>query len=111
MNFAICSAVSLMRVAKPHSLSYQLNTRASLPSMTWVWGRATVEDAAVWLMSMDTTGSLVIARIPLSGPDEAALVRASLISATLVSRPVTTFRSTTETFGVGSAHRAERRVW
>ena len=29
-NFAICSAVSLMRVAKPHSLSYQLRTRGQL---------------------------------------------------------------------------------
>ena len=42
ISLLITSAVSLIRVAKPHSLSYQVRTRASLPSTTWVCGRAAV---------------------------------------------------------------------
>ena len=69
--------------------------------MTWVWGRAAVDEAAMWLRSMETTGSLVTARMPFSAPSEAALI-ASFSSATEVSRPGTNDRSTTETFGVGT---------
>ena len=43
ISFAIARAVSLMRVEKPHSLSYQDSTRPSWPSITWVCGRAAVE--------------------------------------------------------------------
>ena len=35
-NFPIATAVSLMRLEKPHSLSYQERTRTSVPSMTLV---------------------------------------------------------------------------
>ncbi|MNT12285.1 hypothetical protein D3C72_1472080 [compost metagenome] len=90
-----------MRVAKPHSLSYQVRTRASLPSTTCVWGRAAVEEAAMWFRSMETSGSVVVARTPFMAPSAAAC-RAALISSTVTSRPATTFRSTTETFGVGT---------
>src|SRR3984957_1300545 len=69
ISLAIARAVSAIRVEKPHSLSYQLRTRASLPSITWVWGRATVEEAATWFRSIETSGSLVTARTPCSGPE------------------------------------------
>ena len=91
-----------MRVEKPHSLSYQLSTRTSLPSMTWVCGRARVDEASTWFRSMETSGSLVTARTPLSGPDEAAALIAALISSLVTSRLGTMLRSTTETFGVGT---------
>ena len=42
---AMTPAVSTMRFEKPHSLSYQLTTRASLPSITLVSRESTVEDA------------------------------------------------------------------
>ena len=61
-----------MRVAKPHSLSYQLSTRASLPSTTWVWGRAAVDEAAMWFRSLETSGSVVVNRTPFIGPSAAA---------------------------------------
>ena len=56
ISFDITSAVSAIRVAKPHSLSYQVRTRASLPSTTWVWGRAAVDEAAMWFRSVETNG-------------------------------------------------------
>ena len=90
-----------MRVEKPHSLSYQDRTRTSLPSITWVCGRATVDEAATWFRSMDTSGSLVVASTPLSAPLAAASI-AALTSATVVSRVGTMLRSTTETLGVGT---------
>ena len=43
--FAIAPAVSTMRFEKPHSLSYQLSTRTSLPSITEVSRLSTVEEA------------------------------------------------------------------
>ncbi len=52
-------AVSAMRVEKPHSLSYQLSTRAMRPPTTWVWGRAKVDELATWLKSVETSGSSV----------------------------------------------------
>ena len=45
ISFAIAPAVSTMRFEKPHSLSYQLTTRTSLPSITAVSRLSTVEDA------------------------------------------------------------------
>ena len=50
-------AVSTIRFEKPHSLSYQLTTRTSLPSSTAVSRLSTVDDAGVWTMSMETSGS------------------------------------------------------
>ena len=42
-NFATTPLVSIMRLEKPHSLSYQLSTRTSVPSMTAVSRLSTVE--------------------------------------------------------------------
>src|SRR4051812_44462842 len=98
----MASAVSLIRVEKPHSLSYQDRTRPRPPSIIWVWGRATVDDAGAWLKSMETSGSLVTARMPFSGPEAAAASIAALIASTVVALLGTKVRSTTETFGVGT---------
>src|SRR5437899_1659830 len=97
----MATATSLIRVEKPHSLSYQLSTRPRPPSTIWVCGRATVDDAAMWLKSMETSGSLVTARMPLSGALPAASSMAALISSAVTFLPGTNFRSTTETFAVG----------
>ena len=53
------AAVSTMRFEKPHSLSYQLTTRTSLPSITAVSRLSTVELAGLWLRSIETSGSSV----------------------------------------------------
>src|SRR3989344_1868920 len=90
-----------MRVEKPHSLSYQVRTRPRPPSIIWVCGRAAVDEAGLWLKSMDTSGSLVTASTPFSAP-LAAASSASLIWATVTDFEGTNFRSTTETFGVGT---------
>ena len=58
-NFAITSAVSLMRVEKPHSLSYQERTRTSLPSTICVCAVAKVEEWLSWLKSEETSFSSV----------------------------------------------------
>ncbi len=58
-SFAIAAAVSTMRFEKPHSLSYQLTTRTSLPSITAVSRLSTVELAGVWMKSIETSGSSV----------------------------------------------------
>ena len=57
-------AVSTMRFEKPHSLSYQLTTRTSLPSSTAVSRLSTVELAGVWTMSIETSGSSLYSRMP-----------------------------------------------
>jgi hypothetical protein len=79
--------VSHIRFEKPHSLSYHAATRTSLPSIAFVAFRSTVELAGLWLKSIETSGSSVQARMPLSGPLDAAALIASLISCALVSRP------------------------
>ena len=58
-SFAIAAAVSTMRLEKPHSLSYQLSTRTSLPSITAVSRLSTVELALVCMRSIETKGSSV----------------------------------------------------
>ena len=42
--FAISIAVSVIRVEKPHSLSYQERTRTNLPSRIWVCAEAKVDE-------------------------------------------------------------------
>ena len=59
ISFAIAPAVSTMRFEKPHSLSYQLTTRTSLPSITAVSRLSMVELAGLWLRSIETSGSSV----------------------------------------------------
>src|SRR5262249_32285041 len=49
--FAIAPAVSTMRFEKPHSLSYQLSTRTSLPSSTAVSRLSIVDDTGAPLKS------------------------------------------------------------
>src|SRR6185369_13790402 len=56
---AIAAAVSTMRFEKPHSLSYQLTTLTSLPSITAVSRLSMVELALVCMRSIETTGSSV----------------------------------------------------
>lgn len=51
-------AVSHMRLAKPHSLSYQLSTRTNVPSITCVCVASKFEDAGLWLKSTDTNSSV-----------------------------------------------------
>jgi len=74
------AAVSHIRLEKPHSLSYQEATRTSLPSSTLMPLRSTVELAWLWLKSIETSGSSVTSRMPLSGPDAAAALSAAVIS-------------------------------
>ena len=45
----IATAVSLIRLEKPHSLSYQDMTRTKRPSITWVSCKSKVEEAGLWL--------------------------------------------------------------
>src|SRR3546814_2992992 len=58
------TAVSLIRLEKPHSLSYQDRTRTKVSSSTWVWVRSKVELAGEWLKSLDTSGSSLTTRMP-----------------------------------------------
>ena len=58
-SFPIAAAVSTMRFEKPHSLSYQLTTRTSLPSSTAVSRLSMVELALVCMRSIETSGSSV----------------------------------------------------
>src|SRR5690349_3925408 len=57
-SLLMATAVSAMRLEKPHSLSYQESTRTNTPSITWVCGRSKVELAGLWLKSIETRGSL-----------------------------------------------------
>ena len=52
-------AVSLIRVEKPHSLSYQLMIETMLPSMTFVWSVWKIDECGLWLKSEDTSFSKV----------------------------------------------------
>src|SRR5215469_11596019 len=90
-----------MRLEKPHSLSYQVMTDTRLPSITLVWSSAKLDEAGLWLKSTDTSLSRTTSRIPLSGP-EAAAIMAWFTSSTFVARLETNFRSTSDTLGVGT---------
>ena len=90
-----------MRLEKPHSLSYQLMTRTSVPSMTLVWSMWKVDECGSWLKSIDTFGASVQPRMPFSWL-AAASFTALLISATSVLREATNLKSITETLGVGT---------
>src|ERR1700709_490401 len=90
-----------MRLEKPHSLSYQLITLTNEPSITLVWSSAKDDDAGLWLKSLDTSGASTMSRMPLSAPDAAARI-APFTSSTVVGRLATNFKSTSDTFGVGT---------
>src|SRR6185312_4905444 len=87
------TAVSAMRLEKPHSLSYQLRTETKLPSMTLVWSSATVEECGSWLKSIETLGWVVKPRTPLSSPS-AYLRTAALISSAVTLRLAMNLKST-----------------
>jgi UTP--glucose-1-phosphate uridylyltransferase len=55
MSFPIATAISAMRLEKPHSLSYQAITETKLPSITLVWSSAKEDEAGLWLKSTDTS--------------------------------------------------------
>ncbi len=55
----IATAVSAMRLEKPHSLSYQLSTDTNLLSITLVWSMWKIEECGSWLKSIETFGALV----------------------------------------------------
>ncbi len=59
MVLAKATAVSDIRLEKPHSLSYQDKTRTNVPSMTLVWSFAKIEEWLSWLKSRETNGSSV----------------------------------------------------
>ena len=58
-SFPIATAVSAMRLEKPHSLSYQDITRTSVPFCTLVWSMWKVEECGSWLKSIETLGAVV----------------------------------------------------
>src|SRR6516165_7898001 len=100
-SLPIATAVSAMRLEKPHSLSYQLMTRTSVPSMTLVWSMWKVDEWESWLKSTDTFGWSVQPRMPLSWLAAASLT-ALLISSLSVLRLATNLKSIIETLGVGT---------
>ena len=50
----MATAVSAMRLEKPHSLSYQVRMRTKVPSMTLVWSMWKVDECGSWLKSIET---------------------------------------------------------
>src|ERR1700741_766275 len=92
---------STQRLEYPHSLSYQDRTFTKSPSITFVYGASTIEEFALPLKSIETSSSFETARMPLSGPS-AASVSALLTASGVVFLSTIAFRSTTETFGVGT---------
>ena len=58
-SFPIATAVSDMRLEKPHSLSYQDITRTSVPFCTLVWSMWNVDEWGSWLKSIETLGAVV----------------------------------------------------
>src|SRR6516164_8033013 len=59
ISFPIATAVSTIRLEKPHSLSYHDITRTSVPSITLVWSMANTDECASWLKSLETLGASV----------------------------------------------------
>src|SRR5215831_10100470 len=59
ISFPIATAVSTIRLEKPHSLSYHDITHTSVPSITLVWSMANTDECASWLKSLETLGASV----------------------------------------------------
>ena len=55
-NLPMARPVSIIRLEKPHSLSYQLTTRTRPSEVTAVCGAAKIEERLSWLKSMETSG-------------------------------------------------------
>src|ERR1700733_13117647 len=58
-SLPIATAVSAMRLEKPHSLSYHDSTRTRVPSITLVWSMWKIEECGSWLKSLETLGASV----------------------------------------------------
>ena len=58
-SFPIATAVSAMRLEKPHSLSYHAITRTSVPFSTLVWSMWNMDECGSWLKSIETLGAVV----------------------------------------------------
>ena len=58
-SLPIATAVSIMRLEKPHSLSYHDITRTSVPSITLVWSMWKTAECGSWLKSLETLGASV----------------------------------------------------
>ena len=58
-SLPIATAVSTMRLEKPHSLSYHDITRTNVPSITLVWSMWKTEECGSWLKSLETLGASV----------------------------------------------------
>src|SRR5215510_1841799 len=95
------TVVSSIRLAKPHSLSYQEQTFTSVPAETFVSVASKIDEAGLWLKSIDTSWSVLYSRIPFRSV-AAACLTAALTSSTLVARFATNARSTIETLIVGT---------
>src|SRR6516225_9986482 len=100
-TFDHASVVSIMRLEKPHSLSYQAHTLTSVPSITLVRVASNTEECASWLKSIDTSGASLYASMPFIGP-AAACCSALFTSSTEVARLALKVRSTSETLMVGT---------
>src|SRR3990170_2239445 len=92
---------SLILVEYPHSLSYHAITLTILLSRTLVMLPSTIEECGFPLKSMDTRGSSVYSKIPLSLPS-AARFNALLTFASSTSFSTSATRSIMDTFGVGT---------
>ena len=61
-----------------------------------------MHEAGLATMSLETIGSSVYSRMPLSGPSAAALIAALTSSSAVASRPSVTVRSVAEPVGTGT---------
>src|SRR6266853_3802802 len=99
--FINATVTSSIRLLKPHSLSYQEDTFTSVPADTLVRVASKIDEAGLWLKSIETSGSLLYSRMPLRSVSEACLA-ALLISSTVVARFAMKDRSTIDTLIVGT---------
>jgi len=58
-SLPMATAVSAMRLEKPHSLSYHARMRTMVPSSTLVWSMWNTDECGSWLKSLLTSGSSV----------------------------------------------------
>src|SRR6185437_8502523 len=72
--FDHASVASIMRLEKPHSLSYQEHTLTSVPSMTLVSVASKMEECGSPLKSTDTSGRSLYARMPFRLPVAASFI-------------------------------------
>jgi hypothetical protein len=73
----------------------------SVPAETFVSVASKIEEAGLWLKSIETSGSWLYSRMPLRSDSEACFT-AAFTSSTVVGRLATKARSTIETLIVGT---------